>query len=107
MLVNSAINLVMSALLFLAGLVMQVIGFVDALLMGLMVSAGIPPRLQVVVLVLVAVALVVAAFRLLGGVLAFFIVVLLVLLVVHAAFPDMQLPHYHMAVPAIPKLSGG
>ncbi|MDE8348125.1 MAG: hypothetical protein POG74_01390 [Acidocella sp.] len=98
---TNAINLVMSALLFLAGLVMQVIGFFDALLMGLMVSAGVPPRLQVVVLVLVAIALVVAAFRLLGGVLGFLIIVLLVLLVVHAAFPGMQLPHYHMAIPKV------
>ncbi|OYV24763.1 MAG: hypothetical protein B7W99_00730 [Rhodospirillales bacterium 20-58-10] len=95
-----------AALLFLAGLVMQVIGFVDALLMGLMMSAGIPPRLQVAVLVLVAIALVVAAFRLLGGVLSFLIILLLVLLVVHAAFPAMRLPHEHMAIPKLPKLSG-
>lgn len=101
MLVTNAINLVMSALLFLAGLVMQVIGFVDALLMKFMMSAGIPQRLQVVVLVLVAIALVVAAFRLLGGVLGFLIILLLVLLVVHAAFPGMQLPHYHMAIPKV------
>ncbi|HEY1857302.1 hypothetical protein [Acidocella sp.] len=78
-----AINLVVSAILTLAGLVMELIGVIDGFLVTLMTSVGLPPLLQVLILIGVALWLVVAAFRVLGRVFALLILILVVLLLVH------------------------
>ena len=93
---NHAIDLVIFVILTLAGLVMDVIAFIDTLLAGLMTSAHIPPNAQLILLVVVALLLVVAAIRALGGVFAGLIVILLVLLLVHQAFPNLQVPQAHL-----------
>ncbi|HQU04809.1 MAG TPA: hypothetical protein PLT25_08830 [Acidocella sp.] len=98
---TSAINFVMSVLVFLANLVMQVIAFVDGLLTALMISVGIPVHLQLVILIAAAVLVAVMAIRLLGPLLMFLILVLLVLMVVHAAFPDLWLNHQHFVMPKL------
>ena len=78
-----AINLVVSAILTLAGLVMELIGVIDGFLVMLMTSVGLPPLLQVVILIIVALWLVVTAFHLLGRVFALLILTLFALLLVH------------------------
>jgi vacuolar-type H+-ATPase subunit I/STV1 len=80
---SHAINLVVSAILTLAGLVMEVIGVIDGFLVMLMTSAGLPPLVQILILVGVALWLVVAAFNVLGRVFALLILILVLLLVVH------------------------
>ncbi len=88
-----AINFVVSVILTLAQLVLEAIGIADAFLAALMTSVGLPPNLQIVVLIVVAVMLIVFAIRALGGVFAFLIIVLLLLLIVHRLVPGMQVPH--------------
>jgi hypothetical protein len=94
--VNHAIDLIIFAILTLAGLVMDFIAFVDSFLASLMTSAHVPPNAQIILLVVVAVALVVMALRALGGVFGALIIVLLVLLLVHQSFPKMQVPQAHL-----------
>ncbi len=95
---NHAIDLIIFAILTLAGLVMDFIAFVDSFLASLMTSAHVPPNAQIILLVVVvvAVALVVMALRALGGVFGALIIVLLVLLLVHQSFPKMQVPQAHL-----------
>ena len=90
-----AIDLLVTIILALAGLVMEVIGAIDGLLAALMTSAGIPPQVQLILLIAMALVLVIAAIRLLGGIFAGLIVVLLVLLVVHQLLPGMEVPNFH------------
>ena len=92
---TQAINLVIYIITTLAGLVMTVIGFIDALLAGLMTSLGIPPNIQIILLAAAAIVLVVAAVRALGGVFATLIAVLLLLLLVHLAVPGIGTPQGH------------
>jgi hypothetical protein len=85
---NHAIDLLVAAILTLAGLVMEAVGFVDSFLATLMTRAGVPPNAQIILLVVAAIWLMVMAFRLLGRVFAALIIVLLILLVVHRLFPQ-------------------
>jgi hypothetical protein len=87
-----AIDLVVAAILFLAGLVMDVIGVIDSYLADMMSYAGLPPLIQTIILIAVAIWLIVLAIRLLGGVFSGLIIVLLVLLVLHRVFPHLELP---------------
>ncbi len=87
-----AINLVVSVILTLAGLVMEAIGVADAFLAALMTAAGLPPNAQIVILIAVAVLLMIFALRLLGGVFGALIVVLLLLLIMHRMLPGMSAP---------------
>ncbi len=90
---NHAIDLVSSALLLLAGLVMQVIGVCDTYLSGLMTQSGMPRALQPIVLIVVAVMLLVFAIRLLGRLFGALILVLLVLLMLHRGRPELVAPN--------------
>jgi len=93
--VTHAIDLIVFVILTLAGLVMTFIGFIDSLLAGLMTSAGIPPNVQGILLVVAALILVVFALRAFGRVFAALIIVLLVLLVVHKMVPGVAVPMGH------------
>lgn len=95
-----AINLVVSAILTLAGLVMELIGVIDGFLVTLMTSVGLPPLLQVLILIGVALWLVVAALRLLGPVFALLILVLFLLLLVHWVMPGSAV-HRNYPMPAL------
>ena len=95
-----AIGLVVSAILTLAGLVMEVISIVDGFLVTLMSSAGLPPLLQVLILVGVAIWLVVVALHLLGRVFALLILVLFLLLIVHWVMPG-NVAHRNYPMPAL------
>jgi hypothetical protein len=84
---SHAIDLVVSAILTLAGLVMAVVGAIDGFLVTMMSAAGLPPLLQLLILIAVAVWVVVMALRLLGGVFAVLLLILFVLLLVHWVMP--------------------
>jgi len=88
-----AINTITSIIMMLFGLIMEAIGAVDAALTALMTSAGLPPNVQVVVLLVVAILLIIFAIRVLGGVFGVLLIILLILLVLHRIAPGMQLQH--------------
>jgi hypothetical protein len=92
-----AIDLVVAAILFLAGLVMTVIGVIDSYLSAIMTYAGLPPLFQTIILIAVALWLIVLAVRLLGGVFSGLIIVLLLLMVLHRLFPHLEIlpPNTH------------
>ena len=90
-----ATDVVVSVILALASLVMDFVAYIDGLLAALMTSGGIPPNVQTILLVVVAVGLVVLAIRVFGRVFAALIIVLLVLLLVHKLFPGMEVPQGH------------
>ena len=58
-----------------------------------MTSAGLPPNVQVIVLLVVAILLIIFAIRVLGGVFGVLLIILLILLVMHRLVPGMQLQH--------------
>ena len=88
-----AINTITSIIMMLFGLVMEAIGAVDGALAALMTSAGLPPNVQVIVLLVVAILLIIFAIRVLGGVFGVLLIILLILLVMHRLVPGMQLQH--------------
>ncbi len=77
----------------LVGLVLEAIGIIDAFLAALMTAAGMPPNVQLVVLIVAALLLMVFAIRVLGGIFGVLLIVLLMLLIMHRLLPGMQLPH--------------
>ena len=87
-----AIDLVLSLILLLCGLVLSAVGFVDAFLGALMTKAGIGGQAQTLILIVVAVLLVVGVLRRLGGVFSFLVVVLLLLLLLRWAMPGLHVP---------------
>ena len=89
---TQAVNFVVFVIMTLAGLVMAFIGFIDGVLAALMTSAGIPPNVQAILLVVAAVGVVILAIRAFGGFFATLIIVLLMLLLVHRVFPGMEVP---------------
>jgi hypothetical protein len=93
---DHAINLVVFAILTLAGLVMEGIGFVDGLLASVMTALHVPGNAQIILLVVAAVWLAVLAIRALGGVFAALIIVLLLLLLLHQALPGFKPPVAHL-----------
>jgi hypothetical protein len=93
---DHAIGLVIFAILTLAGLVMEVIGFIDSFLASVMTALHVPPNAQIILLVVAAVFLAIAALRALGGVFGALLIVLLVLLLLHMALPGMQVPAAHL-----------
>ncbi len=100
---DHAINLVLFAILTLAGLVMECIGFIDELLARVMTALHVPANAQIILLVVAAVWLAVLAIRALGGVFAALIIVLLLLLLFHRALPGMTVPAPHLpGLPAAP-----
>jgi hypothetical protein len=94
--VTHAIDLVIFAILTLAGLVMEFIGLADGFLANLMNSAGIPPNAQIILLIVAAALLMIAALRALGGIFGALFIVLLVLLLIHHSFPKMEIPQAHL-----------
>jgi hypothetical protein len=90
---DHAIAVITSIIYALAGLVMQLIAFIDGLLIGFMNDLHVPPHIQTILLVVVAIALIIMAIRLLGGVFATLIVILLLLLVLHRIDPGLGMTH--------------
>src|ERR1700734_122936 len=84
---NHAIDLVGSALLTLVGLVLTLAGIVDGFLVTVMSAVGLPPLLQLLILIAAAIWVVLVALRLLGGVFALLLLILFMLLLVHWFMP--------------------
>jgi drug/metabolite transporter superfamily protein YnfA len=96
---DHAINLLVSAILTLAALVMEAVGLADAFLAALMTRVGVPQNAQIILLVVAAIWLTVMAFRLFGRIFAALIIVLLILLILHRLLP-------HPALPVTPPTAG-
>lgn len=96
---NHAIDLVVSAILALAGLVMAAAGIVDGFLVTAMGAVGLPPLLQLLILIAVALWVVIVALRLLGGTFALLLLILFMLLLVHWVMPGSASGHH--APPAL------
>jgi hypothetical protein len=84
---SHAIDLVVSAILTLAGLVMALAGVIDGFLVTVMSAVGLSPLLQLLIVIAVAIWVVVASLRLLGGVFAVLLLILFMLLLVHWVMP--------------------
>lgn len=84
---SHAIALVVSAILTLAGLVMALAGVIDGFLVTVMSAVGLSPLLQLLILIAVAIWVVVASLRLLGGVFAVLLLILFMLLLMHWVMP--------------------
>jgi hypothetical protein len=89
---TSAIDFVLTLILRLAAAVMAVIGVIEAALRRMLVDAGIHGELQSAILIVMAILLIFAAVRLLGGVFGFLITVLLVLLIINLLMPGLHVP---------------
>ncbi|WP_284946255.1 hypothetical protein [Acidisoma cladoniae] len=89
---NDAIDFVLTLILRLVAAVMTVIGAVDDFFRHLLIQAGINGQLQSAILIIIAVLLMIAALRLLGGVFGVLITILLVLVVLHLLMPGMHIP---------------
>lgn len=89
---TSAIDFVVTLILRLVAAVMAVIGVIEAALRRILVEAGIHGELQSAILVVFVILLIVAAVRLLGGVLGFLITILLLLMILNVLMPGLHIP---------------
>lgn len=87
------LDFLLSIVLFLVQMLLETIGIIDDFLMAVMTGFGLPAGFQVGVLIAVALLLVIAAFRAIGGIFAVVIFVLLGLILVHWMMPGSQVPH--------------
>ena len=81
------ISLLTFLLLTLLGLVLDVIGFIDGLLSTLLSTLGVPLNAQGPLLIIAAIMLAIAAWRLLGGLIGALLIVLFLLLLLHPHMP--------------------
>jgi hypothetical protein len=93
-----AVNIVISSIWAIVGVVMEFITYIDTLLAGLMRSIGIPEAAQTILLIIVAILLIVLAVRLFSRFIAVIIVILLVLLLTHNVDPKLFAAHDHRPV---------
>jgi hypothetical protein len=91
----------MELLWAIVAIVMAALAWIETVLGIPMRAAGLPPDLQLVIGVLVAIVVVVAAVRLFGGVLRLALVVLLVVLVLHAVGNRAFMPPHGPGKPPI------
>ena len=89
---DHAIDLVITALLLLCGLVLSAAGAVDVFLQSVMQHAGIDSARQPLILIVVALLVVIAFLRAFGGVFSGLILILLVLMLLHWAIPGLHMP---------------
>ncbi|WP_297489697.1 hypothetical protein [Acidocella sp.] len=91
---DRAISLIELLLFTLAGLVLQVIGFIDALFSTALSALGVPLHAQGPLLLIGAIILAIAALRLLGRFIGAMLLVLFLLLLLHPHMPrGWVLPH--------------
>lgn len=82
-----AIGLITLILFTLLGLVLDFISFMDALFSSALTHLGVPLHAQAPLLIIACVLLAVAAFQLLGRLVAILLLVLFVLLLIHPHMP--------------------
>jgi hypothetical protein len=91
--IEHAINIVLGFIVYLIYLVGHAIGLIDGFVREQLAHAGIAQNLQNMIMIVVAVALLLVAFRLLGGILRIALVVLVVLIAADLIIP--LVPHMH------------
>jgi hypothetical protein len=87
-----AINSLLQLLIQFGNLVLAAIVAAELWLRGQLTLLGVPPSIQVVLLVALAVVLILAALRLFGGLIRVAVVLVLLLIVIHALLPIIQPP---------------
>jgi len=85
--VNRVLESLLGLLTLLGGLILQAIVAVETWLRGMLGSMGVPQQIQTAVLIAVAVVLVLAVFRLFGGLIRVAVVIILLLVVIHVLVP--------------------
>jgi hypothetical protein len=86
-------NTLLMLLSALAGIVLGALAWIEATLGGVMTASHIPPNLQIIMGIVVALLFLVAALQLFGGFIRVVVIVVLLAIVVHAA------THHELAVP--------
>jgi flagellar biosynthesis protein FliP len=89
---DHAIDLVITALLLLCGLVLSAAGAIDGFLQNVMQHAGVDSARQPLILIVVALLIVIALLRALGGVFSGLILILLILMLLRWAVPGLHMP---------------
>ncbi len=89
--VNRVLESLLGLLTLLGGLILQAIVAVETWVRGLLGSLGVPQQIQTAVLIAVAVVLVLAVFRLFGGLMRVAVVIILLLVVIHVLVPVIHL----------------
>jgi hypothetical protein len=89
--VDQAISFLLGLILGLFGLIITAIAAVEDFLRGLLTEAGITGQVQGIMLIVVAVLLILAALRVLGGVFGVLITIVLLLLVIHILVPGIHI----------------
>ena len=89
---NEAISSLLTIILGLFGLIVTGIAAIEDFLRGQLAAAGISGQTQTIILIASAVLLILAAFRLFGGILGVLITIFLILLMVHILVPGMHVP---------------
>jgi hypothetical protein len=87
-----AINSLLQLLIQFGDLILAGIVAAELWLRGQLTLLGVPPAIQVVLLVALAVVLILAALRLFGGLIRVAVVLVLLLIVIHALLPIIQQP---------------
>ena len=90
--VNEALHTIGTWLELLIGLLLGVFGVIEGFIRSILVQAGVPPNLQQIILIVVAVLLIIAILRVFGGVIRFLLVLFLILLVLHVLIPTLGHP---------------
>ena len=85
--VTRVLESILGLLALLGGLIMQAIVAVEVWVRGLLGSIGVPQQIQTAVLIAVAVVLVLAVFRLFGGLIRVAVGIILILVVIHLLVP--------------------
>ena len=84
---NRVLESLLGLLTLLGGLIVEAIVAVETWLRGMLGSLGVPPPVQTAVLIAVAVLLILAVFRLFGGLIRVAVIIILLLIVIHVLVP--------------------
>lgn len=85
--VDQAITKLLALIKSLVDLVLSVLAAIEVWLRGQLAGLGVAPRIQTIILIVVAVVLIAVTLRLFGGVLRAVVVIFLALLALHALMP--------------------
>jgi hypothetical protein len=88
--VKHALEAFLGLIMLLGGLIVDAIVAVEVWLRAQLALLGAPPQVQTAVLIVVAVLLILAAFRLFGGLIRIAVVIILLLIAIHALLPVVQ-----------------
>jgi hypothetical protein len=81
---------ILGLITLLGGLVLQALVAVETWLRSQLTMLGAPPPVQTAILVAVALILILAAFRLFGGLIRIAVIIVVVLIAIHALMPVIQ-----------------